>query len=313
MAREGWALSAELSTLNIESPQSYSFIALRQYLHELGVDSSSIRYRATPSLAHPAGEISDLSNVNSQLLMDVSLMGLYGTSSPLPTFYTERVIANENNELRQFYDLFNHQAISLLYEAWGKYKFTQQYSSFSTSLLALWGIDKNQLDALKHLKMPQLISIAGLLASRLSATELLTQALKALLGDVDVNIAPLQAECIEIPVDQLNCLGLNNVMLGDSLVLGAELVDSNKISICISLKEHAQLEAWLPGEKNNAMARELITLLLDSPVDYEIKIQVTDSLNSQVSLGQPGFGLGLNCCLSGNSGMISTEHNRVIV
>jgi len=299
--------------MKIESPQSYSFIALRQYLHELGVDSSSIRYRATPSLAHPAGEISALNSVNSQLVMDVSLMGLYGTSSPLPTFYTERIIGNEDDELKQFYDLFNHQAISLLYEAWGKYRFTQHTSSFTSGLLALCGIDQKQLAALKYIKMPQLISIAGLLACRLSSTELLTQALKALFDDVDIVILPLQGDCIDIPIDQLNCLGLNNIELGESLVLGAEVVDCNEISIDIMLKASSQLEQWLPGERNNEMARELIDLLLDTPVNYELKVQVTDLLDGHASLGLSECELGWRCCLSERSGAGAIDHNRIIV
>jgi len=299
--------------IKIESPQSYSFIALRQYLHELGVDSSSIRYRATPSMAHPAGEVSNLSCVNSRQVMDVSLMGLYGTSSPLPTFYTERIMGHENDELKQFYDLFNHQAISLLYEAWGKYRFTQHFSSFSNSLLALWGVGQNQLAALKYLKMPQLISIAGLLACRLSSIELLTQALKTLFDDVDVDILPLQGVSVDIPVDQLNCLGLNNINLGESLVLGAEVVDCNEISIGIVLKASSKLDQWLPGERNNAMARELIELLLDTPVNYEIKVQVTDSLAGNTVMGLSDCDLGWNCCLSGHADIGAIESNRIIV
>ncbi len=308
-------MSVELSDDLVDSPQSYSFIALRQYLQRQGVDPSIIRYRCTPSLAHPAGEISGLSysgdgdghSVKSNVTIDVSLMGLYGTTSPLPTFYTEKVIGcdNENSELKQFYDLFNHQAISLLYDAWGKYRFSQrltlrstQYENqksedeFSTSLLALWGIDKRRLETLKHLTMSKLIPLAGLLACRLASIELLTQALNMLFKDVDVVISSLHRSQINIPDDQLNGLGVENAMLGESLMLGESVVDGNGIIINVKLKTSSQLRSWLPGNSHNEMARELISLLLDTPIDYAMKIILDEPINGGSSLGLSGGGLG---------------------
>ncbi len=300
-------------SINIESPQSYSFIALRQYLYELGVDDASIRYRATPSLAHPAGEVSGLNSVASQQVMDVSLMGLYGSNSPLPAFYTEQIIGNENDELKQFYDLFNHQAISLLYDAWGKYRFTQRSTSFTRSLLSLCGIDQSQLAVLKYLKMPQLLSISGLLACRLSSVELLTQALETLFDDVEITILPLQDTSIDIPIDQLNCLGLNNIKLGESLVLGAEVLDRSEISIGIVLKDSSQLRAWLPGAHDNETARELIELLLDTPLKYKINVQVNSPRVRHLLIGLSEYELGWSGCLNGLGGEGCIEHNRIAV
>ena len=301
------------SGIKIDSPQSYSFIALRQCLHELGVDASSVRYRATSSLAHPAGEVSDLNSIDSLQVMDVSLMGLYGTNSPLPTFYTEQIIGNETEELKQFYDLFNHQAISLLYDAWGKYRFTQNASSFTRRLLALCGIDQSQFAVLKYLKMPQLLSIAGLLACRLSSIELLSQAFITLFDDVEITILPLQGTSIDIPVDQLNCLGLNNIKLGESLVLGAEVIDSSEITIGLLLTDPSKLRGWLPGEHDNEMARELIELLLDTPLKYKMNVKVNGPLDNHLPIGLSEYELGWSCYLNGQTGRDSTEHNRITV
>lgn len=299
--------------IKIGSPQGYSFIALIQCLHELGVDAASIRYRATPSLSHPAGEVSGLKSINSQQVMDVSLMGLYGTSSPLPSFYTEQIIGSDNDELKQFYDLFNHQAISLLYDAWGKYRFTQNAASFTRSVLALCGVDQRQFAAFKYLKLPHLLSIAGLLACRLPSMELLGQALKVLFDDVDITILPLQGITINIPVDQLNCLGLNNNQLGDSLVLGAEVVDLSEVSIGICLKDASLLAPWLPGAHHNEMARELIELLLDTPLKYKMNVQVSDLLDNHSLIGLAESLLGWNGYLNGQAAQTRVEHNRITV
>ncbi len=295
-------MSTIVSKPLVASPKSYSFVALRQHLQALGVVPADIRYAATPSLAHPASEVTELKHCPKQstFTIDVSFMGLYGTTSPLPTFYTERVIGNDddNREVRKFYDLFNHQATSLFYEAWCKYRFPQQYShdnedQFSAALLALMGLDKAQLSALKHLGFPDLINIAGLLIGGKGSVEALSQALNQLFSVVSVEISSLSCRHIEIPVDQLNQLGVTNAVLADTLVLGEQVADASGITVWITLEKADQQAEWLPGKKNNEMARELIELMLDSPTTYVIKTRVAETAGHDECLGSRSLVLGV--------------------
>ncbi|MFD2229757.1 type VI secretion system baseplate subunit TssG [Alkalimarinus sediminis] len=319
-------MSAELEFDSLDEPQRFSFIAFRQYLQHCGFDSGSIRYRATASLSHPAGELSaarlTLIGDKPKVTVDVSLMGLYGTTSPLPAFYTERILGfdgdgsseqatasvdadyEEGKDLKQFYDLFNHQAISLFYDAWNKYRIAGRLSDnlsgngntrdnkpqqasdeFSTALLSIWGIDDGRLASLKYLTLPRLMPLAGLLATRCASIDLLEQALNQLFTDVMITTQSLVSGVTDIPKDQLNGLGQNNVTLSESLVLGQTVTDCSGVVIDVKLSSPEQLVQWLPGGDQNETARELIALLFNTPHDYQMTLNVGDIFKGRSQIG----------------------------
>ena len=327
MESEGRGLSAELKSGWLDSAQCFSFIALRQYLQRYGFDSSSIRYRTTASLSHPAGEVSAawLKEINgeSKVTVDVSLMGLYGTTSPLPAFYTERILGldlkggderekggafaeseyDEGVDLKQFYDLFNHQAISLFYDAWNKYRITSRFTEyleggegkgcqmqpageFATALLSIWGIDRQRLASFKHLTLSRLMPLAGLLASRCSSIDMLDQALNRCFGDVTITTQSLVPGVVDVPQDQLNCLGRNNVTLGESLVLGQKVADCSSIVVTVKLNSPGLLDQWLSGGEQNESARELISLILDGPNDYQMILNIGEPFKGLSEIGR---------------------------
>ncbi|UZE95102.1 type VI secretion system baseplate subunit TssG [Alkalimarinus alittae] len=326
-------MPTELEHPWLDSPQSFSFIAFRQYLQRNGFDSNAIRYRSTASLAHPSSEVSaawlNVFKGQPKLTVDVSLMGLYGTTSPLPAFYTERILGldlnsrddfgsssalagseyQESQDLKQFYDLFNHQAISLFYDAWAKYRISSRLiespqnnldnrddqapaNEFSTALMALWGIDSVRLDAFSHLTLPRLMPLAGLLASRCASIDVLDQALNLFFDDTEIKSHALVSGQIAVPEDQLNCLGRDNVTLGESLVLGQRVADCSGMAVTVRLTSLRQIDDWLPGGVLNETARELIALIIDAPNDYQLELDIGDTLDDLSEIGDMAKGLG---------------------
>lgn len=312
----------ELGSDTLPSFKRFSFIGFRQYLKHHGVDAGAIRYRATASLAHPAGELSGVSltelNGKPLLTVDVSLMGLYGTTSPLPAFYTERVLGlgqrsvsdleqkgrylegehEAGEDLKQFYDLFNHQAIALFYDAWCKYRIAHRLADdshnneFTTALLALWGIDRTRLASLKHLTLARLIPLAGLLASRTASISVLEQALNRLFNGVNIQTQSMVCGVVNIPQDQLNGLGVENAVLGESLVLGQAVINCSGLTVSVFLNDPSEIHQWLPGGEHNETARELIALMLNAPNDVQLTLRIGHAFDDLSAIGHSSRGLG---------------------
>lgn len=92
-----------------------------------------VRFKVEPTLKFPDGEISQLTaphfNPEKGILnpaqMHVTFMGLTGPSGALPMHYSETILEQNrarNYALADFFDLFNHRAISLYYRGWEKYR-----------------------------------------------------------------------------------------------------------------------------------------------------------------------------------------------
>src|SRR5262245_36535539 len=125
-------------------PQSFSFfqlVALLERFHapaarvgcEGPADKELLRFRSGTSLGFPASDISDFLQMEGSAAryeMVVTFLGLHGSVSPLPTFYAEDVLQNDDdgNPVREFLDVFHHRFISLFYRAWLKYRYHTQFS-----------------------------------------------------------------------------------------------------------------------------------------------------------------------------------------
>ena len=135
-----------------------------------GPETEVVRFRALPAHSFPAGSIAEVRSLKAddtaaepaplRFEMDVAFMGLTGPSGVLPNHYTslmiERVRAKDY-ALRDFFDQFNHRAISLFYRAWQKYRFPFAYEEtkrvsagqdedlFTYALYALLGLGTDGL------------------------------------------------------------------------------------------------------------------------------------------------------------------------
>lgn len=100
-------LTAEQKTLLLNSAHSYSFGKLMSLIesddsHYMSVGyaltpmQERVRFRGVPSLAFSVADIDSCHQTGDERYeLHVNFMGLYGPSSPLPTFMTEAVIAED--------------------------------------------------------------------------------------------------------------------------------------------------------------------------------------------------------------------------
>lgn len=114
-------------------------------------DLEAVQFRATTSFGFRPSDIKDiqLSAKDADLpLVEVDFMSLTGARGPLPHFYTELIRDRRrlgDTAMRDFYDIFNHRAISMLYRVRQKNRPTLQTGPpqahpFAQYLLSLCGL-----------------------------------------------------------------------------------------------------------------------------------------------------------------------------
>lgn len=224
-----------------------------------GPHKEPIRFRATPSLSFPPGQIASLrsrtrqseaadSDTSSEEIrsadrlpvdMMVSFMGLTGPNGVMPQHYTSLVIershqSNKDDTLREFLDLFNHRAISFFYRAWEKYRFQFRYERnlfaaefqddlFTRCLFSLVGLE---IPGLRHrfsFDDQSLIFFGGLVAQRCRNAIGLEQVLQSYF-DVPTTVVQFVGQWLDLPPDLQTSLPSTANLLGRNLDLGVSAV-----------------------------------------------------------------------------------------
>lgn len=274
-----------------------------------GPHKEPIRFRATPSLSFPPGQIAsvrsrtkrsssagnDESSSADRIPVDmtVSFMGLTGPNGVLPQHYTSLVIerchqSNKDDTLREFFDLFNHRAISFFYRAWEKYQFQFRYERnlfaaefeddlFTRCLFSLVGLE---IPGLRH-RFPfddqALIFYGGLVAQRCRNAIGLEQVLKSYFN-VPTTIIQFVGQWLDLTPElqtslpsAANPLG-GNLQLGESAVIGNRAWDvQSRFRVQIGPLSSEEFDRLLPGDALESIA-ELIRFYVGSEKDFDIQL-----------------------------------------
>jgi type VI secretion system protein ImpH len=230
-----FGVSAELRAPSVDhlikNARQYSFfeaVRLLQALHpdapKLGrqgpPERERIRLRPLLSLGFPTSDIESAELIGehasgahdagapTRYRLDVTFLGLYGPSSPLPVHYTEDMVRHEEDEslLRGFLDIFHHRLLSLLYRAWEKYRHSVQFDAagndyFSRRLPTLAGLGHWSLNTDCSVPSGRMLEYLGLLSLGASA-ESLRAMLQAHFPDAPVRIEQCVGAWARIPADQ---------------------------------------------------------------------------------------------------------------
>lgn len=141
MAGEDWGSFSDVKLDLLKKGRAFSFfqvVRLLRLFHDPSqrsqkgdsVPTDHVRIRSKLSLAFPSSDVDRIEEIQtdgefSHFLLTVNFLGLYGVSSPLPTFYTEDLMdeaAEDESVTREFVDIINQRLFSLLVESWKKYR-----------------------------------------------------------------------------------------------------------------------------------------------------------------------------------------------
>lgn len=295
---------------DVEDLASFSFFSLAQLLEHrypgappIGSTEDpardAVRFRATPILGFPAEEIAAVrpaAEQDERLDVYVNLLGLHGSSSPLPAFYTERVMhADGAGALGDFFDFFNHRLISLLLQIWKHYRHHLRFEKGSTDAIsilvgALFGLmpgepteDEREWRArlLPHVGALSLLSRSGRLIAGIIANHL----------NIPAKVEEFIWREIDISAEAQWRLGDRELQLGVNTVAGETMPDiAGKFRLCLGPLNYEQFLSLLPGCQAHAVLCRLISLTLREPLAWDLRFELASGEAQQWALGQDELG-----------------------
>ena len=245
-----------------------------------------------------------------------AFMGLYGSSSPLPTFYTEDLIGERREDrsiTRDFLDIINHPFYQHYFEIWEKYTLGPQLAENPESkvyefLFSLLGLSGEH--AKKSLpNSSRLLAYIGIASQAPRSASGLRSILADILGLDGVEVAQCVSCLAEIQPDQRFQLGSKNCCLGEDAHLGSQIADMlGKFRICIGDPlDRVQLQEILPDTEAYALLCECVRFYLDQPLIWDIELEVDREDIETSQLGNKNWGkLGWNTWVFSGEKMAQT-------
>jgi len=309
MADQARGSSFDLKLNLLKEGCSFSFFQAIRLLSLLNskrtTESENITIRPELSLGFPASDIAHIEEISGEMpnfLITATFLGLYGTSSPLPTFYTEdlfREAGEDESITRDFIDIINHRLYSLFFRCLTKYRLffqvvEQENPSYLERLFCLLGLGEEKM----RKQIPgayQLIRYAGLFTHFPRSALGLKTLLQDYLGHIPIEIIQNRSRRLSIPEDQRMCLGVSSVSLGEESYIGQEIEDRmGAFRIKIGPVNQDQFHALLPGNDDFKKLTFLIRLYLTEPLEYDIDLFLDGEVKT-TCLGSPKWSsLGLD-------------------
>jgi type VI secretion system protein ImpH len=275
--------------------------AERRQLASAG-STAVLRAVANLSLAFPAADIDRVEierrpeDGGERFTVVANFLGLMGTGSPLPTFYTEDLIAEEaadEKAARELFQLVNHRLYAMLFQCWGKYRLPlrlleEEDRDTTERLFCLAGLG----DAALRARLPapfRLLRYLGLLTQFPRSASGLTALLADALPGVPVRLTPCVLRMAPIPREQRLALGTERRALGRDTYLGDRIADRmGKFRIHLGPVTNAEFHRLVPGRANFTWLVQLTALYVTEPLECEIEIILAAGEARSVRLGDPG-------------------------
>lgn len=312
MADENGRPTAKLTERLLTEGRRFSFIqAFRFLLLHLRRESSpdidihelakNIHVRPELSLAFPESDITKIeeSTPPGSFMITAAFLGLYGASSPLPTFYTEDLLqelSQDRTISRDFYDIFNSRLYSLYFGIWKYYHLFFNIAEDPDKdviqrLYCLAGLGGETLR--ESAENPYgMLRYIGLATQFPRSAEGLRALLADGLSEPAIHITQCQERIANIPDDQRLFLGVSGNILGEDAYLGAGIADrAGNFRVHIGPVNRETFQRYLPGQPDFQKIGQLIRFYLDQPLTWDVEVNIipqdltTTVVSSQAMLG----------------------------
>jgi type VI secretion system protein ImpH len=302
----------------LSNGRAFSFFQVMRLLRLLettkstvpGSDSSengNIRVKPKLSLAFPSSDVDrveeKVTKEGSSFNIIANFLGLYGVSSPLPTFYTEDILSEDFDDQtvsRDFIDIINHRIYELFFKCVTKYRQAYQVVEDGNKdhiqrLYSLVGLGEDKLRE----NIPEsycLLRYIGLFTQFPRSAMGLKTLIQDALGEIPVEVVPCIGRYVKIPEDQMISLGLNNGVLGTDSFLGEEIEDkSGKFRLMIGPMNKKNFLSCSPGNEGFKKFVFLTNLYMVDPLDYDIELIMKQDQKKTTCLGDTNWSsLGVN-------------------
>lgn len=278
-----------------------------------------LEFEANPSLGFPGSDVDRVEFFEEhgrlRARLRFNLIGLFGSTSPLPAFYGEQAHGDseEATVTRNFLDLFHHRLHRLMLPIWRKYRYRASFKSgaldpFSAQLFALIGLGGDEIRKAKELNWKRLLPYLGLLSLRAHSAALIEAVLRYYFKHADLVIEQCIERRVEILQEQTNRLGSANSELGEDLVLGERVRDrGGKFRIHIRQLDWQRFHEFLPIGFGYQPLCALVRFTLRDPLDYDIRLALRHEEIHELRIGEQ------NACRLGWTSWLGREHADGVV
>ena len=247
--------------------------------------NNKIKFVTRNSMGFPAGDVVRIENKESKIHLYLSFMGLYGASSPLPSYFSEPITLKkeEYNSLKEFLDIFSHRIYELFYLAWKKYspalKRLSNYELRDANYFKkLSGITSFTTENRKeNLFETSKVRFGNLLTTRVASAQNLKKYLKGLFGFKNIRVVEFSEKWFANPAE--STLG-GDRKLGQSSILGEKVLNrSGYFKVSIGPLTDDEFQRFKGGEAADSkeyiqQIRSSIDEFIDCPLEYDIEIAV---------------------------------------
>ncbi len=303
----------------IATPSKYTFSqAYRCLLRELSQngfeDPERIRVSPLLDLNFPRSEVAKVERGYDEkgdlyFIMQVNLMGLYGSLSPLPKYITEELLQSVGRDewgAKVFLDILHQHLFQLVYQARTRYlphylatnpkphalsNQAMMESLGGLSSAAWYQTFPDKAFILRHINVfrHQRGTVLGL-----------KQLLAGLLKVKQIAISQCQRRRIYLPQEQQTQLGLNASSLGKSAVVGHCLSDvEGKVTVSAKGIAESVFDYWVMSNKNRDTLKAMIRDFVGNPLILWLSLEIEPS-SRDPKVGEDDVNLGLNAWLSGS-------------
>ena len=265
---------------------------------------TKIKVRPHLSLDFPATDIFSIEPDASGLdkfVMTVTFLGLYGSSSPLPPFYTEDLIFEQSDDYtaaRDFIDVVNSSLYPLLFKGWSKYQlwynlYEDSNQSMIDKLFSLLGAKDFDLTRL-GIEPFKLLRYIGLTTFSTRSAEALRNLLSDYLNEPSLRIYQCESRVVAITEEQRCNLGGPHSYLGYNCHLGTIAVDRmSKFRVFVNPSNPEDCRRLFPGGDTHEEMGNLIDFYLDRPLVWDLMIRFNRDKIRPIHLGKtPWSSLG---------------------
>jgi type VI secretion system protein ImpH len=297
----------------VRNPRKFAFIQIvhllrmwtkgADYLEWTDVLRRRLRFRAALSLGFAVTDVDGLELEFSEDPQDAcpftsarvtaSFLGLYGPTSPLPTFYTERLLEEQTEDCsvtRDFLDICNNvffqtyvrlaALLSPLHSAFGANDPVSRHM-----LMSLAGFGNTSLRA--RLQDEQsFLRYAGFFSQSVRSASGLRAMLTDAVGGSRVRIRCNVERLATVPEEQRLRLGESSCRLGEDAVLGfAVPCSEGKIIIEFTALDAKTLRSLLPGARLSELLHGLVVNYCREPMEYETVLRMAHGAALPARLG----------------------------
>lgn len=301
------------------NPRGFSFlqaVRLLRQAHSAGRPDEAerflreqLRVRALLSLGFPPTDLTEIEELpplgatdgnggdpRQRFRLTATFLGLYGPSSPLPTFYTEELLDEQSDDRsvsRDFLDVVGDGFFTLFFLAWTRHrlplKVCEEHDAASME----------RLYSLVGLGDPEVRSLFAWPGSLLRSAGLLTQfprsaaGLASLLSDranAPVKVVQCVSRVVPIPADQRCALGTDTACLGQTAWLGQEARDdTGKIRIEVGPLDAKTFLKGVPGSEWHEPVLRLIRFYCTEPLEFDLLLRLDPSEAQGARLGEDSW------------------------